>query len=241
MTVGIEIAESELALSRARVYGILAAIYSKPVGDAELDVFRQWWSIEAELPRGTLPKIMVHGLEKVRSWLEDDDPNTPDKRKAALGSEFIRLFRGLRRGPSPPPPYESVYVDGGVLYGPSTDRVGQKYQQFNLKILSNEPPDQLAFELDFMRFLCEKEAEARSTGQSVQDWLAEEEDFLGEHLAPWLPAFCERIRESCETLFYSGVADITEGWICLDQEIIKGLIETEPLEGVLDVGPTTSR
>ena len=241
MTVGIEIAGSELALSRARVYEILAAIYSKPVGDAELDVFRQWWSIEAELPRGTLPKIMVHGLEKVRSWLEDDDSNTPDKRKAALGSEFIRLFRGLRRGPSPPPPYESVYVDGGALYGPSTDRVGQKYQQFNLKILSNEPPDQLAFELDFMRFLCEKEAEARRTGQAIQDWLAEEEDFVREHLAPWLPAFCEGIRKSCESLFYSGVADLTEGWICLDQGIIEGLIEGELFDDVQDIKSTGSR
>lgn len=241
MTVGIEIAESELALSRARVYGILAAIYSKPAGDAELDVFRQWWLIVVELVQGNVPELIIRGLGKIQSWLEDDDSNTPDKREATLQSEFLPLFRGLRRGSSPPPPYESVWVDGGVVYGPSADRVGQKYRQFNMRILNNEPPDHLALELYFMRFLCEKEAEARSTGQSVQDWLAEEEDFLGEHLAPWLPAFCEGIRESCETLFYSGVADITEGWICLDQEIIEGLIETEPLEGVLDVGPTTSR
>lgn len=241
MTVGIEIAESELALSRARVYGILAAIYSEPVGDAELDVFRQWWLMVAELVQGNLPELIIRGLGKIQSWLEDDDSSNLDKREATLQSEFLPLFRGLRRGSSPPPPYESVWVDGGFVYGPSADRVGQKYRQFNMRILNNEPPDHLALELYFMRFLCEKEAEARSTGQSVQDWLAEEEDFLGEHLASWLPAFCEGIRESCETLFYSGVADITEGWICLDQEIIKGLIETEPLEGVLDVGPTTSR
>lgn len=241
MTVGIEIAESELALSRARVYGILVAIYSKPVGDAELDVFRQWWLMVAELVQGNLPELIIRGLGKIQSCLEDGESNTPDKCEATLQSEYIPLFRGLRRGSSPPPPYESVWVDGGFVYGPSADRVGQKYRQFNMRILNNEPPDHLALELYFMRFLCEKEAEARSTGQSVQDWLAEEEDFLREHLAPWLPAFCEGIRESCETLFYSGVADITEGWICLDQEIIKGLIEPEPLEGVLDVGPTTSR
>lgn len=241
MTVGIEIAESELALSRARVYGILAAIYSKPVGDAELDVFRQWWLILVELVQGNLPELIIRGLGKIQSCLEDDDSNTPDRREATLQSEFLPLFRGLRRGSSPPPPYESVWVDGGFVYGPSADRVGQKYRQFNMRILNNEPPDHLALELYFMRFLCEKEAEARSSGQSVQDWLREEEDFLREHLVTWLPAFCEGIRESCETLFYSGVADITEGWICLDQEIIKGLTETEPLEGVLDVGPTTSR
>lgn len=230
MTVGIEIAESELALSRARVYGILAAIYSKPVGDAELDVFRQWWRILVALPEGNLPELIRCGLGKIQSWLEDDNSNTLNEREATLQSEFMRLFRGLRRGSSPPPPYESVYVDGGSLYGPSTDRVGQKYQQFNLRIENNEPPDHLAFELDFMRFLCEKEAEARSSGQAVHDWLAEEEDFLREHLAPWLPAFCEGIRKSCETLFYSGTADITEGWICCEQEVIKGLIETDFLQ-----------
>ncbi len=227
MTDGAEMVDSELALSRARIYGILATVYSRPAGDAEFDMFRHWWSTEAELPEGSLPQIVRRGLRKVKTWIEVDGSQPSHERKSALESEFVRLFRGLRRGTSPPPPYESVYVDGGHLYGVLTDDVSRKYQQFNLKVQNNEPPDHLALELSFMRYLCKKEAEARSSNQAVRNWLEEQNEFLHKHLVQWLPIFCESIRKSCESRFYSGVADLTEGWILCDQEIIRDLIGKE--------------
>ncbi|MEE8471479.1 MAG: molecular chaperone TorD family protein, partial [Dehalococcoidia bacterium] len=215
----------ELARRRSRAYRTLSAVFAAPPDGALLDTVRQWSTLEAELAPGSLPTIMRRGLKKIGAWLEEEDSQLSPHRLSSLKSEFVRLFRGLRRELSPPPPYESVYVDNGFLYGCSTDQVKRKYQQFNLGGATNEPPDHLALELDFMRFLCEKEAEAWQSGQEVWEWLEEQYEFLREHLLLWVPAFCSNIRECCDTPFYSGVADLTEGWICCDQEVIKGVMD----------------
>ena len=240
MVAGTEMVQSGLASSRARIYGILAVTYSKPVDDSQIDVFRHGWSTEAALSEGGLPETMRRGLREVRAWLEQESSQPSRERLAALQTEFVRLFRGLVRGQSPLPPYESVYTDGGFLYGPSTGQVISKYQQFHLKAESNEPPDYLALELDFMRFLCEQEAEARADGQSAGHWLEEQRRFLEEHLCSWVPAFCENIRKYCDSRFYSGIVDVTEGWVWLDCEIVSGLMN-QKTRNLRDCRPSNDR
>jgi TorA maturation chaperone TorD len=216
---------AEIARQRANIYHILSVTYSRPVNEALLKVFRSWSTLEAELPAGSLPEMMKFGLKKAASWLGDVDSQPSSNCLTALELEFVRLFRGVRREFSPPPPYESVYVDSGFLYGQSTEKVNRKYQQYYLKGRNNEPPDHVAIELDFMRFLCEREAEDWQSSGEASRLLEEQYGFLREHLVMWVPALCANIRESCETDFYSGVADLTEGWIYCDQEIIKGVID----------------
>ncbi len=169
--------------------------------------------------------MMKRVLRKIGIWLERRGSPPSGELLTALGIEFLQLFRGLNRFHSPPPPYESVYVDRGLLYGSSTDRVAQKYRRFQLKGQNNEPPDHIALELDFMRFLCEKEAMAWQTEKRGQDLLKEEDAFLNEHLARWVPAFCENTRRFDTTGFYNGLAEVTEGWIYCDRRVIKGLVK----------------
>lgn len=216
---------SELAESRARIYRTLSMAYARPADEQLLGLLRAWGALERQLPQGAVPGMMKRGLRKIGVWLERHGPQPSDELLAALGVEFTRLFRGLSRLHSPPAPYESVYLDGGLLYGPSTDRVTQKYRLFHLKGQNNEPPDHIALELDFMRFLCEREALAWQTEKRDQDLLEEEDAFLNEHLASWVGAFCENIRRFDATGFYGRLADVTEGWIYCDQMIIKGLTE----------------
>ncbi len=216
---------SELAGSRARIYRTLSITYARPADEHLVELLRPWGTLETELPQGALPEIMKRGLRKIWIWLERCGSQPSEELLTALVAEFTWLFRGLNRFHSPPPPYESVYLDEGLVYGASTERVIQRYRRFRLKGQNNEPPDHIALELDFMRFLCEREALAWQTEGGGQDLLKEEDAFLSEHLARWAPAFCENIRMSDTTGFYDGLADVTEGWICCDQMIIEGLTE----------------
>ncbi|MFQ5925040.1 MAG: molecular chaperone [Dehalococcoidia bacterium] len=216
---------SELARSRARIYRALAIGYARPADEQLLELFRPWGILETELPQRALPVMMKRGLRKLGAWLERRGSQPPEELLIALGVEFTRLFRGLNRFHSPPPPYESVYVDSGLVYGPSTDQVTQTYRRFRLKGQNNEPPDHIALELDFMRFLCQREALAWQTEKGGQDLLKEEDAFLKEHLAGWVPALCQNIRRFDTSGFYDGLADVTEGWICCDRRIIRGLID----------------
>ncbi len=212
-----------LAESRARVYKVLSMAYAGPPDPELVELLGAWVVLRAERPRGTFSGMMGRGLRRIAAWLERHDPGRSKESLDGLGVEFTRLFRGLTRSQSPPPPYESVYVDGGLLYGASTAHVAQEYRRFNVKGRDHEPPDHISVELDFMRFLCEREAEAWRTGMGHQDFLEEEDAFLNGHLARWVPTFCQNIKKFDTTGFYSGLAEVTEGWIYCDQKIIEGL------------------
>ncbi|MDP2954201.1 MAG: molecular chaperone TorD family protein [Chloroflexota bacterium] len=217
-----------LAENRARTYGVLSLAYARPVDRPLVELLRPWGSmLEEEPPQEALPGVMRRGLRKLDSWLKGQGSELTKEVLTALEVEFTRLFRGLHPLESPPPPYESVYGDGGLLYGPSTLQVARTYRRFRLKGKNNEPPDHIALELDFMRFLCQKEALARRKGEEARDWLQEEGAFLEEHLVTWVPALCRKIRGSDTMGFYSGLADVTEGWLSCDRRIIRGLLGQE--------------
>src|SRR3989339_1175084 len=182
---------AQIASSRARIYGMLSAIYSGLPGERMVKLFLVWYSPE-QVTGEVLPPGMAQGFKKIYGWLEKHggEPSAC----ALLETEFTRLFRGLDREKSPPPPYESVYLDRGLLYGPSTQDVAERYRCYQIAGKNGEPPDHISLELDFMRLLCEKEALAWQTGESADPLVAEEKKFLEEHLARWLPEFCEAVR-----------------------------------------------
>ena len=44
--------------------------------------------------------------------------------------------------------------------------------------------------------------------------------FFDEHLANWVPRLCADVRAYAQTAFYRGVADITEGFLQLEDQMI---------------------
>src|SRR4030042_84440 len=209
-----------LARSRVQIYGILSTVFGGLPGEQLVRVFFSW-NVTEQVSREFLPLKIKRGLKQINIWLEERGSEPSEI--AALETEFTRLFRGLGRAKSPPPPYESVYLDSGLLYGPSTQRVADTYRRFRVKGQNNEPPDCIALEMDFMRFLCDREVAAWETG-NAQELLKEEEAFLREHLASWVPSFCENVRRFDTGVFYTGLADLTEGWILCDQQIIWSIL-----------------
>src|SRR4030042_917421 len=147
-----------LARSRVQIYGILSTVFGGLPGEQLVRLFSSW-NVTEQVSREFLPLKMKRGLKQINIWLKKR--GSEQSEIAALETEFTRLFRGLGREKSPPPPYESVYLDSGLLYGPSTQRVADIYRRFRITVKDNEPPDYIAMELDFMRLLCEKEAAAR--------------------------------------------------------------------------------
>jgi len=220
---GIGVDRRVLARSRACTYQALSLMYTEPVNERTLALLRSWTALGNQLPSGIFQETIKRGLRKIEERLDQAGEEGSAELLDMLAEAFTSLFRGLSAFRCPPPPYESVYVDGGLLYGPSTDRVAARYREFGLKVQYNEPPDHIALELDFMRFLCEREAESRQSEKGGCNFIKEEGAFLREHLAMWVPALCENVRKFDATGVYSGLADVTEGWIGCDREIIDGL------------------
>ena len=110
-------------------------------------------------------------------------------------------------------PYGSVYTeDTRQVMGRSTIDVLSFYEVAGLSVDIKEPPDHIAIELEFMYYLCSKEATAASDNLSEDAYRLrrQQTDFYFNALKPWAGKFCEAIRLGTENGFYINVAD------CLD-------------------------
>ncbi|MBU0485683.1 MAG: molecular chaperone TorD family protein [Proteobacteria bacterium] len=128
--------------------------------------------------------------------------------------EFARLFVGpFELGA---PPYGSVYLEeNGRLMGDSTLAVQRKYREAGLAQEIKEAPDHIALELEFLHYLCRMEAEAlaKNLPEQAEEWAAIEAEFLCRLLRPWVPTFCEKIRQGTATGFYRGLADCLDNFV----------------------------
>lgn len=217
--------QTDLAKNRAIVYRILAGLYTKPVEIPDLGTLMCWCDMGLKSSESDFPEKLRGGLRDIAAWFAEQNYQPSAECLKEVNSEFVRLFRGLSRQQSPPPPYESVYVDEGHVYGPSTDQVTKKFNQYKLKVPGSEPPDHLPLELDFMRFLCEREVETLENNGSAKECIEEQYMFLDEHLMRWVPSLCENIRKYSQSRLYRGIADFTEAWINCDRDIVDDLRE----------------
>lgn len=127
-----------------------------------------------------------------------------------LRVEYARLFVGPYELHAPP--YGSVYLDGEKrLIGTSTLEVVKFYEKAGLVIDQDlkEPPDHIALELEFMSYLLSREAESleeknQKAAAEVRNLTAQ---FFKKYLNPWIPPFCQKIREGSEHPFYIALAN----------------------------------
>ena len=107
-------------------------------------------------------------------------------------------------------PYGSIYLDGkSQVMGDSTMAVLKQYQEAGLVVDIKEPPDHIAFELEFVHYISALEAEAceKQEHDKQQNLAMVKKEFLNNFLAPWVPMFCEKIRGGATNSFYNNLAD----------------------------------
>lgn len=124
-------------------------------------------------------------------------------------------------------PWASVYLDEGLLYGPSTFRTKEYFSSQGFSVSSNvsEPCDHVSYEWQFMADMQERivsdieegddlglEADIRTTG-----------GFLNECLDPWIERFCEQVVAGSKTVFYQGLGLFTLGLLKLENDLYASL------------------
>jgi TorA maturation chaperone TorD len=119
-------------------------------------------------------------------------------------------------------PYGSVYTeDTRQVMGKSTIDVLSFYETAGLSVEIQEPPDHIAIELEFMYYLCAKEATAVNDKKSADaDGLRKQQiDFYFSALKPWAAKFCEAIRAGIDNGFYINLADCLEHFLASCEQI----------------------
>ena len=143
---------------------------------------------------------------------------TADGRDVAdvLGGLYGRLFVG---------PWESAHLAAErMLFQASTLEVRKAYVQQGL-IPQNYPhvaDDHLAIELDFMRLLARRAADAFCKGDepAAAESLQASQRFLGDHLLAWAPSLCRALEVSAPESVYAKAACVLERFMKVDRDVL---------------------
>jgi TorA maturation chaperone TorD len=223
---------SELAEARSKTYGFLSLIYLRSLDEELLQkMFTQSFRsfLTSLIAEKGFPKEMTQGLRIVEDFIDKSKKTSLEELRKKLSVEYTRLFRGVKPFYGPPPPYESVYLEGRIM-GESTVKVSKEYSKAGVSIPNKhktEPPDHISFELDFMRHLSNRELLAwkKNNLSNALRLLEEQKKFINEHLIKWVPNFCNKVLEEAKIGFYQGIAKITKSFVQFDFDNINTYIE----------------
>lgn len=144
--------------------------------------------------------------------------------------------------PEPPcPPYEGLVRERHSRVAILLE-VSDFYRHFGLKMDPgegrNELPDHLCAELEFLQFLCLKEAQAREDGQTDlgRGYALAQRDFLARHLCEWTRTFAKRLGAWAQHPWFPAMAELLADHLDGERALLDGYLGEAPA-GELAVGP----
>jgi len=217
LETALSTSEVSLAQARGDLYCLLAYAYSQLPRPGFLEGLGGLVAVAraslAQLSAPGFPGLAgVEGaLERLAAQLRDSQQEG-DRGLQELAVEATRLLRGLRPDYGPPPPYESVYREGGQVMGLSAQQVRQAFGEVGYTLPpGGEPPDHVGIELDFMGHLCHREASAEAAEAATYQERGRQ--FLREHLLPWVPRWCHQVAQQAHPGLYRGLAELTTAFL----------------------------
>ena len=204
---------ASLANFRSTIYGFLAAIYRQEVSSDLLQHIKDPQFL------GVLTHL---GIELNNGFFKQPEKGLLED----LAVEYAHLFLGPGKHISP---HESVHhkkegAQSGQLWGELTAQVKKIIESSGLEYKSEYKglPDHISVELEFMQqvTLREEQAWAEQDKDTALSCLKNEKKFIEEHLACWVPIFCEKVINEAELLFYREMAALTKNFIEFEKEEI---------------------
>lgn len=220
------IGDRDLLAFRQSYYTLLVSLFwEEPAGELLLSLSE---GIRDRIQAArTLHPLLAQGWEELDRFLA----GTPSEELAeAVADEYIRLFIGPHG--TEVNPYESFYLTGRLLDRPLANiRTFLKAVGIEKQKDYAEPEDFLAFELDVMRWLTDKQMTAAHADDETR-WLRLESDFLKEHLLVWVPTCALDIERAEGANFYRGVAMVLRGFLEVERSLFHewGLDKVATLE-----------
>lgn len=217
---------------RAAIYRNLSALFADaPSADALGELIAAACSVEVE-------DVRRASEAEFYAYLRSLAGRDIDELRVTVASEYAELFVG----PRPPlaPLYESVYLGSpSRLFTEQTMSVKRFYERCGLAVVKDGkvPDDHLAYELELMAMLAEREAEVLESGRVAQALEAQrlQREFIVVHLGGWMGPFAARIDEAPCGDFYRACAHFADGFVAEDDaflgEAIRTLEQADRLNG----------
>ncbi len=200
----------ENSLQRGDCFKLLAACFYEP--DKQLFLDEKLGDKLEQLLDGLAPNC-APSARLMKNALKDLEQEKLSIDHAAL---FVGPFELTAA------PYGSVYMENKrAVMGESTVNAARHYQDAGLSVDIKEPADHIAIELEFMYYLCSKEATAVNDNQleDAHKLRKQQLDFYHKALRPWAKNFCEAIRAATHNCFYISLADCLECFLATCEQL----------------------
>lgn len=195
-------------MARGHVYGFLARAFVDPSA-ARMDELRQQLpllesSLEALGDDDTRAAALL--LSKAFGPLDTTDLQASHRR--CFGHAVSKEC----------PPYEAEYGQSHIFQkSQCLADVAGFYRAFGLDLAEDfhDRADHISAELDFMQWLCLKEARAVSSGAAEHLALCEDAQagFLRDHIGRWIPTFTARVRKVGAESFHALAAAVLAAFV----------------------------
>ncbi len=211
--------EIDETLRRGDCYKLLAACFYEP----EKPLFLE--ERVGEKIGLLLDTQVPDGAGAARHMQKDLEGLTQEQMSIDHAALFVGPFELLAA------PYGSVYIERKrSVMGDSTMNAAQFYQEVDLSLDIQEPPDHIVIELEFMYYLCNREVSATRDGQfdEANRFKNMQARFYNQAMKPWVGKFCDAIRAGTDNAFYVHLAECLDCF--LDScENIYGNVQPDPI------------
>jgi DMSO reductase family type II enzyme chaperone len=193
------------ARARSELYRLFAAALEHP--DTEL---------RGEFARGGLRDALARLLPQVIPELSarlDGVALAAVPALEELAADYSALFDVGTSGKPPCPLHGGAY--GGAERIAVMEEVVRFYDHFGLRVAqtTNEMPDQLGAELEFLHFLAFRQAELAEQGGDAAPYRRAERDFVERHPGRWVPEMRTRMEKTEASAFYRQVVVLLDEFL----------------------------
>jgi TorA maturation chaperone TorD len=206
--------DPELLAFRRGYYLLLAAVLRAEPGPDLLAAVSEGLEDRIAGCEGLQP-LMAEGWRELRGYLAG---RPPERLAEAVAEEYTALF--LWPSAQQLHPYESYYLVGRVLDRPlAVLRDSLTALGLARDTATAEPEDFLAFELEAMGRLLDRQAEA-ATPEAERLAVDAQATFLKRHLLVWGPAAARDLGRAQVADFYRGIGKVLEGFLALEADLL---------------------
>lgn len=212
-SMDMEIEDSPIT-ARLGVYQQLARLFAHPDEDVYAAAVAGEWPERLAHDAALLPFVFDYGQASVPASVSQAD----------FEAEYLRLFEvgAGTNGPAAP-------LCGGAYAGGDRMRAMEEvvrfYEYFGLRTSPEDPrpPDHLATEFEFMKFLTFKEASSASP-RLATSFRRAQHDFLDRQLSTWVPQLAERTEGQDPSPFWKWAVGTASSFVAADTDYVRGLL-----------------
>ncbi len=223
--------------TRIFLYDLLRSAFYPPDLDRAAEVVDGRFSeslerVVQECPRVEtrccFPSELMREIRALPLPLEERGEAVAREVLTALEVEYMRLF--VNDFPTHcAPPYESCYREGRVMGRAALDCLSIYESEGLVLTDTGELPDHIVTQLEYLQWLClaERQMWEENDQSGLRILRIRERDFYDEHLLPWVPEFCERIRSCGRVPYYRVMARLLKNFAVMERRNLNCNLDDE--------------